>query len=140
MKSIMYYLFIEPFSIGWLEIILGSILWVMSLIIFGLIAWGTFYLIDYSFLKQQQDKGIVIDQWICPAHNSTSFVMTGKVMIPITTHYNTSWHLDIEINGLKDDVSVSKSYFDLIDIGDSVNCEYVNGRLSNYIYIKNILN
>lgn len=96
-------------------------------------------MLDSIKLPIQNDIGIIINKEYHPSHTTTTMVMSGKVMIPITTHHSEEWRVKVR---LYDDntgsVSVSEEYYNSINIDDEVNVDYTLGRFSNSVYIKRI--
>lgn len=73
--------------------------------------------VDYG-----EREGIVIDKQYCSAYTTTTFVYTGKVMIPNTQYYPEKWKIQIkkEINKEEKSIwtSVDENTYNNIKIGD----------------------
>ena len=82
--------------------------------------------------------GEVIGKEYLPAHYTTTYVMSGKTMIPITNYIPESWNITISIDGLTDNVNVSEYKYNIIEIGRKIECDYVTGRISSGVYINTI--
>jgi len=134
MKEFFKEMLIEPFKYG--EYIMGIIAWLISLIVFGLIAWLFGWLIDSSYLPIKEKDGVIVDKYIRPAHYTTTYINSGKVLVPINTFHRESYHIEVEIDDMRDDVSIYLNDFSKKEIGDKIHCEYTNGRLFKTMYIQ----
>jgi hypothetical protein len=130
--------YLEPFEDGVSGWLLGMLIWGLTLTILGLIGWGLFYVVDSCWLPIHTGIGEVIGKGYSPAHYTTTYVMSGKVMIPVNTYVPESWNITININGLTDIVNISEYNYNRISIGEKLECDYVTGRISSGIYIKAI--
>ena len=130
--------YIDTFKDGVSGWVIGIIWWISTLLIIGLIGCGLFYLIDSCLLATQTSMGEVVSKWMIPSHYNTTYVQSGKVMIPITTHIPDAWSLNISICDLTDVVNVSEYTYNTISIGQELECEYVTGRVSGSVYIEAI--
>ena len=130
MKDFLRDILIDPFTEGdWIGYILSGIMWIITIAIVGVALWLSGWIIDSSFLSLKQKDGIVIDKYYVPAHTQTTYVMSGKVMIPITSYIDDSYEITVEIDKLTDDVCLEYSSWDAVKIGDKLLCEYTNGRI-----------
>lgn len=137
MKEFLKDMLIEPFTEGdWIGYILGGVMWILTIVIVGGLLWLSVWLIESSFLPLKTKEGVVTDKYYIPAHTTTTYVMSGKVIIPITNYISESYEIDIEIDGLTDDVGLCNSYWNTVKIGDKLCCEYTNGRILKSLYIK----
>lgn len=137
MKDFLKGMLIEPFAErDWLGIILGVLMWILTIIIAGGLLWLSVWIVDSSFLPLKQKQGVVTNKYYVPAHITTTFIMSGKVMIPVTNYISESYNISIEIDGLTDDVGLRNSYWNTVQIGDKMCCEYTNGRICKTLYIK----
>lgn len=137
MKEFFKMCLIEPFEDNdWIGYILGGVMWLIALAITAGLIWLNVWLIDSSFLPLKQKEGVVTDKYYVPAHTTTTYVMSGKVMIPITNYISESYDITIEIDGITDDVGLCNSYWNTVQIGDKLCCEYTNGRILKSLYIK----
>ena len=128
---------IAPFNEGdWIDYIIGGLFWIFTILIVGGFLWLSVWLIDSSFLPIKQKEGVVTEHCYVPAHTTTTYVMSGKVMIPITTYVNDSYEITVEIDGLTDNVSLYRSTWYKIKVGDKFCFNYTNGRICNTLYIK----
>ena len=136
--SIFYDMLIDPFTDGFWSILLGILMWILMLLVVGFILWGSLYLIDSVGLKEKQGKGIVIEKWFEPAHTYTTLIMVGKVSVPQIHSVPDTWKAKIKIKDITDDVSFYESDWNTLNINQSVNCTYKNGRICNSLYIENV--
>ena len=124
---------------GFLGYVILGFLWVLIIVLIGLSIWGILYLIDTVGMPTQTGAGIIIDKSFSPAHSTTTFMMSGKVMIPITTFHSDAWYIYIQVNDIIGSYQVSNAYFDFAKINQHVDVEYSIGRIWNSIDIKNII-
>ena len=134
MKEFFKEMLIEPFEDG--EYFIGIMAWTISLIVFGLIAWLFGWLIDSSYLPIKEKDGVIVDKYIRPAHYTTTYINSGKVLVPINTFHRESYHIEVEIDDMRDDVSIYLNDFSKKEIGDKIHCEYTNCRLFKTMYIQ----
>lgn len=138
MKEFLYEILFETFTEDFLGVIVGLMAWALLLFIGFLILWG----VDGLFLPNQYGKGVITNKEFIPEHTTTTWIYDAnlKMSMPHTTHHDDDWVLHIQINGLVDDFSVSESYYDKVNVGDTINVKYSDGRIWSTIYIKEILN
>lgn len=136
MKDFFKEMLIETFEDG--EYFLGILMWLLSLIVFGLIAWLFGWLIDSTYLPIKEDTGLITNKYIRPAHYVTTYVQSGNVLVPITNYYDESYYITIQIEEMTDDVSIYGSSYNSVEIGQKLNCKYTNGRLFKTMYIQSI--
>ena len=141
MKDFLYDLLIEPFVSSWsdwVDYLLGVIMWIVFLLVLGLAFLGSFYLLDYCFLTEKEKICKYERKYINEAYVSTTYVISGKATIPVTTYHPREYRAVFELENLKDSYNVGESkYHDLKD-GDSFYCKYSIGRISKTLYIKRI--
>lgn len=138
MKDILEDILIKPFTDSdrdWGDKFFGTILWLLTLIIIGVMLWIFGWIFDSSFLPTKQKQGIVTNHYYVPAHTVHGFHKVGKILSPYTIYIHDSYEVTIEIDGLTDNVSLKKCYWDKVKIGDNLCCECTNGRLLNTLYI-----
>nr|DAI89654.1 MAG TPA: hypothetical protein [Caudoviricetes sp.] len=136
MKDFLYNTFIAPFEDRCYFI--GILLWISGLLVFGLVLWGTLYLTDSTFLPEKQDKGVIVSKGYIPAHFQTTYIQSGKILVPITNYIPTIFQITIEINSLTDKFNLNEISYNSLEVGDTLNCRFTNGRLFNSIYIEEI--
>lgn len=127
---------IEPFDGDWVDMALGIMMWILMIAMVVGLLWFFVWVIDSSFLPLKEKEGIVTEHYYVPAHTITSFIMVGKVMVPVTNRISASYEITIEIDGLKDNVSITYESWNETEVGDKVCCKYTNGRLCKTLYIK----
>ena len=133
-------IYIETFTEnGWIGFVLGILVWATSFLLAGTIFALSVWLVDSSFMPVKEGHGVVVNKYVVAAHTTTTLMMSGKVMIPITTHHSTQWKLEVEVDGLVDDVSVREAYYERVPIGKRVYCQYTNGRIKESLYIKHLI-
>ena len=137
MKEFLKDMLIEPFTEGdWLGYILGGLMWILTIAIVGGLLWLSVWLIDSSFLPIKEKEGTITNKYIIPAHTTTTYIMSGKVMIPITSYISTSYDVEITIDGITDDVCLNQGYWNTVEVGQKLCCQYTNGRILKSLYIK----
>ncbi|WP_077920441.1 hypothetical protein [Spirosoma sp. 209] len=139
MKDFLYDILIRPFlngdSFGYF---LGVCMWICVLLMLGLLLIGVLYVADNVGMPVKEGKGVVIGKRIAPAHTTTTWVMSGKVLVPVITRHPTVWYLDIQVDAQTDEMHVSEARYNKTPIGKTVQCKYVLGRLSEDLYIREI--
>jgi hypothetical protein len=120
----------------WVPMVLSSIIWAMLLLLIWLFGYGALYLIDSSYLQEQNGTGKIVDMVYHPAHTYTTFIHVNKVSIPQIHRVPESWECIIKVNNLTDGVSVTKYFYDRTPIGQDLNVTFTNGRIWDSMYIK----
>lgn len=141
MREFLNDILIEPFRENeWFGLIMGIFMWILSIAIVGgglcLIIW----LIDSSNLSIKQKEGVIVEHYYIPEHTTTTYIMNGKIYIPVTNYIPAYYGITIEIDGLKDNVTLNKDFWRGVSIGDRICCQYTNGRLFKTLYIKSFCN
>jgi len=137
MKEFIKSLLIEPFQDNdWFGYILGGLMWILTIVIVGGLLSLSVWLVDSSFLPIKEKEGIVTNKYYVAPHASTSYVMSGKVMIPITTYHSASYEVEIAIDGISDKMCLNQGYWNTIKVGQKLYCQYTNGRILKSLYIK----
>lgn len=129
----------EMFEDGFWGCIIGIITGLAVLFVIVLISYGIFYVADSAWRPEEKGIGIVSNKEFTPAHTTTTLVMSGKVMIPISTYYPDNYSLIISLGELSDSFSVDENYYNEITIGTKLKILYCHGRMSKSLYIKEIL-
>jgi len=133
MKEFLKDMLIEPFTDNdWMNCILGGLMWILIIAIVG----GLLWLIDSSFLPLKEKEGVITEHYYVPAHTTTTYVISGKLMIPTTNYIDNSYEITVEIDGLTDNVCLYQSNWSEIKIGDKICFNCTNGRISKTLYIK----
>lgn len=137
MKNFLKSIFIDPFiDSGLDEKIVGTIAWLIFIILFGLSTFLFGYIIDSSFLDTKKDNGTVIHKYYTPPHTTTTYMLVGKVLIPQTNYRGSSYTLKVKIGNKIDHIHIQKSSWLSIKIGDEYCFNYVEYRFSNRLDIK----
>lgn len=119
----------------------GSLLILALLLLAGLIVWGLFVAVDSWFLPRSRGMGKVRSKEFTPAHTDMILIYNAatKTSMPHPMYYPDNWSVCVEVSGRQDSISVDQEEFNILKEGDSVITEYVSGRISNSLYIKNIV-
>ena len=105
-----------------------------NLLAWAITIWLAVVCLDYIFKTNHVDTFTVLSKSHTPAYVSTSIVMSGNTAIPVTTAHPASWGISFD----KDlSCSVTKQYFNEINVGDSYKVEYYTG-LTSFKYCVNI--
>jgi hypothetical protein len=130
-------LFFEDSS--FLDKLLGVSIILLSIMLILLVVYLGYYSIDKASSKVYQDNGIVYYGKFVPRHTTTTIVSTGKVMVPVLINHDDAWYLDVQVTDGRARASVSKDFYDSININDSVMVQYTRGVFTkSNIYIKYI--
>jgi hypothetical protein len=139
MKELLTNALIRPFLYGdWGDIIVSILAWLVTMYLVGLVIRLLVWLIDSSFRPVQKKDGKVIKKYIVPAHTTTTYVQSGKTLIPVSAYYSTAYYLIIRIDDLDDEFSVREGSYNDIRIGKTVHCTYTTGRIMKTIYIQEV--
>ena len=111
-------------------------MWILTTTIVGGFIWLCGWLIDSSFLSLKEKEGVVTEHYYIPAHTTTTYMMSGKTMIPITNYIDDRYEIIVEIDGLTDKVCLYQSNWNKIKVGDKICFSYTNGRICKTLYIK----
>ena len=135
MKELFYDLFIQPFKEEFLmDYVLGGVMWILAVFIIAVLYYFSVFLIDSSFMPVKENEGVIIDKYIVPERTTITYVMSGKVLIPITNHQNSTYNLVISIDELEGSLCVDESYYNNVSVGQKVHCRYTNGRIKKSLY------
>lgn len=63
-------------------------------------------------------KGVVTNKHHRDAFSTTVFVTSGKVLVPVTTHYTELWWVSVADEGQSDDLTLSAELWRAVDVGD----------------------
>lgn len=136
MKDFLNNFFIEPFKDK--EYFLGVLCWLLGLLIIGVFLWTVLYYIDSSNLPQKSGKGEIINKGYTPEHFQTTYIHSGNTLIPVTNFVPAHYQIVLKINDLTDRVNITESYYDSLEVGDTIDCKYVSGRLFDSMYVEEI--
>ncbi len=129
-------IFIDTFKDGIEGVVLGIIVWTLSLLVLSICGYGLFYLADATFLDEHTGAGVIVDRWHQDSYVYVTYVHSGKVTIPVVHHQPEYWHIKVLIKDCYDNVIISRETFNNLYVDEKINCQYVHGRISNYVYIK----
>lgn len=120
--------------------IIGGIFLICILILLGLILHGLFIAVDSWFLSKKQGNGRVVSKTFTPAHTQLIFIYNAatKTNMPQLISNPDDWSICVEVNDMQDSISITKEFYDSLSKNSSVKVEYVHGRFSRNLYIKNI--
>ncbi len=139
MKEFLYDILIDPFrERDLLSLFMGLFIWCMFLLSLFFIVMVSIYFIDSSYLPTKKGDGVVIKKRIVDDYSTTTYVMSGKMLLPITTHHEETYQLKIIVDGLINTISVPIDVWDKSVVGEVKCCEYSIGRVSETLYIKSI--
>lgn len=98
------------------DVLIGILILIVAFSILGIIA------VVYNEMSFGEKEGTIIDKYYKEAYTTHSTMMSGKIMIPRTTHHKESWNFKIEkeINGKKKSITVkvSEGTYNQYNIGD----------------------
>ncbi len=110
---------------------LAALIALLMLFAFGLLGWLVFILVNSAGIAPTKTTVTVVEEkQVIPAYTVTTLVMSGKVMVPITTYYPESRQLCFKIDGQGLKSTVDKKFFDRIKTGESIEVDYGRGRLN----------
>lgn len=148
-NSFFYYCFIEPFTEGFVGILLGIFLWILSiaitLFVIGLIG----YFFNFIGRETHDGYGRIINKEFIPEYETQSISYINKVPIINTYHYDDDYVLTISVDKLIEDdsekncyvdnVSVTEEFYNSVRENQTVHIKYSTGRLYKSVNIKDIL-
>jgi hypothetical protein len=117
---------------------MGTLVGTATVIAFGLIAYlilrGLYTAVDSWLLPLEENRGKVVGRHFEPAHTDTLIIDGVPHLIP----YGDKWSVLVEVNGNQSFYGVSEEYYHKVTNNEPVLVEYVSGRLSGDMYIKNL--
>ena len=100
-----------------------------------LMGWLVFIGVDSVGVQTERAAATVVDKTFTPAHTTTTFVMSGKVMVPITTYYPDSWSIKVSPDGTNAvGCPASHAEYDATQQGANIVVYLKQGRLSGGLY------
>lgn len=120
---------------------IGAILFiVVALIVLGLAVWGVYVAIDSWFMPRQRRTGRVTGKTFTPAHTTTIYIYNAatKTNMPHHLHHPDSWEVSVDVQGRAGSLSVTEDFYDSVAEGHMVWAEFVSGRLSGDLYVKDL--
>lgn len=110
---------------------IATVFAVLMFIAIGLLVLLALSLVDSVGIKPSKSVVTQIEQkYVDPAHDTHSYILVGKVMVPQTTHHAESYHLSVIIDDEECDIPVDREFFDRISIGDNAKVDYGIGRIT----------
>lgn len=109
--------------------------WLSTLFVLSIIVYLLYLGVNFVGVDKSQSNGIVVNKTHTNAYVTTTYVQSGKVLVPITQYHPESWGLVIEVDNKTDEVSVSQDTHISTKIGTDVWVTYKCGRLDNEISI-----
>jgi hypothetical protein len=121
---------------GWI----GRIVLVVIVVTIGLIGYVVIYLpLDTAFCTKLETTATITNKYIVPAYSTTTFINSGKSLIPVTTYNPELYEVKIiTINGESAEGYVSKQNWNEVVVNKNVAVTYHKGRISGNIYIDEI--
>ena len=102
---------------GFIEVILIILIVIFVILLISIIGIEIYKSVSYG-----EKEGIIINKYYKDSYITTSYIMSGKVMIPITNYYPESWNFELqkEVAGkIKTiTVKVSQNIYEKYNIGD----------------------
>lgn len=80
---------------------------------------------------------IAIDSWFRPILNGPGEVI-AKTHKPAETHMEDSWEITVSCKYGVGSLKVTEKYHDSVETGKRVNVKFVLGRISKWVYVKDI--
>lgn len=128
-----------PINSSWMALVVVVVFVICELMLTGIIVVGILHLVDYLFSKRGESAGIVTQKNISCRRAHTSFVMAGKVLVPIHCPAHTSYCLLIRISdGTSGWFYTSQQFFESIAETQNVYVNYSRGRILGTVYINSL--
>lgn len=132
MVSFLIEMYSQPIDnsfIGWIIFIM---LWILLIMLIFLVV----YVIDSLTVTTTNKKGIVGSKSYYPEHTTYIYNAAAKCMTPV--FHDESWELGIKVGNDFDTIFVSKSFYNKILEGDTVNVSCGRGKIFKLFYIKQV--
>lgn len=126
-------LFFKPED--WLEWMVIILAWLTTLFVSSIIIWLLYLGVNYTGVNKKEGTGIIVAKTHSNSYITTTYINSGKILVPITQYHPESWGLDIMVTDKTDVVSVSEETHNSTKIGTNVWVTYKRGRLDNQISI-----
>lgn len=136
--SFINYIFIDMLMDWPLGTIVAILLIIVGLFLIGLAGYGIFRAIDSWGLPKKKGNGKIISKTYSPESSTMVPVTIGKVTTLQRHRIPESWSVTIAVNEKTSSCSVKESFFERASRGMQVLVEFVEGRFSKDIYIKEI--
>ncbi len=120
----------SPFS-SFGEKCMSALMMLLMILVAGLLGWLIFILVNSVGITPTKTAITVVEsKQVVPAHTTTMFVMSGKVMVPITTYHPESYKLHFKIDVKDLESTVEKEFFDSVKTDEKIEVDYGFGRLN----------
>jgi hypothetical protein len=123
---------------------LGTVLAILLAAVVLMLAFmlylGVYHAADSWFLPHQQAPGHVVGKTFTPAHTTTTLIYNAatKSSMPHVTHHPDSWSVTVQVDDKVDEMDVSKEFYDAVRKNTGVATEYVIGRFSRGLYLREL--
>ena len=118
-------------KLDWESIIYGLLLWILI----AAVGLGVFFAVDYLPGHESDAKGVVTDHYFTPAHTSLIVHSNGKNTWTQVIYIPDQWDIGVMVNKYYNmNYSVTKSDWNQLKKGDSVNCTLITGLITGSIY------
>lgn len=120
--------------------VIGALIFLVLSVLVGLVLWGLYVAIDSWFLPRQKSKGKVVAKDFTPAHIDFIYIYSPatKTNLPHPVHHPDRWSITVRVDELQDSTSVNKEFYNSLKEGDTVTAEFVIGRFSRDLYLKDL--
>jgi hypothetical protein len=135
------FLYLEPLQSGNLfGIILGCMMWIISLSFIAYLGYSIFEYADSSLGKVVESKGKVINKEFTEAHTTTRIVYNAatKTPMPVSENVPDEYILEIEFENTSDYIEVDQKDFSKVEVNDIMNIEYSVGFFTRKKYLHSI--
>lgn len=114
-----------------MEKLLGCMIVFVLIITIALIGLVAYVAIDEVGIEPtEKTTSIITAKTVKPPSTTTTWIMTGKVLIPITVTHPESYHVSFLIKETEVCCSINKPLFDQLAIGAEIEVIYGYGRLT----------
>jgi len=110
-------------------------IWLSTLFVLSIIVYLLYLGVNFVGVDKSQSNGVIVNKTHTNSYVTTTYVQSGKILVPITQYHPESWGLVIEVDNKTDEVSVSQDTHIHTKIGTTVLVTYKCGRLDNEISI-----
>tara|TARA_R110000868_G_scaffold49203_4_gene158773 strand:+ start:3113 stop:3541 length:429 start_codon:yes stop_codon:yes gene_type:complete len=139
MKAFLHFLLIEPFEDRCFGgYVFGFLMWLLLAFLLVVAIGLSLAVVDTAYLPTKESDGVVIGHYYRPQYVYTSYIMVGKVMMPMTHVHKDEYGLIVSIEGQNGSIEVTHSDWNKIKDGNQLNCEYGIGRVYREVEIKSI--
>lgn len=100
----------------------AEIIFVIIFILFLIALISAIGIIIYQNVSYGEKEGTIINKYYKEPYTTTSYIMSGKVMVPITHRHPESWNFELqkEVEGKNKTITieVAQDIYDKYNIGD----------------------